>query len=357
MLSATDWIASLSPWPEKFGLERMDKLLERLGHPQRSFRAIHVVGTNGKSTAARTLEALLLHEGLSVGCYTSPHVRDWAERIRVDGEDADFDAAVRPIRGEAEAAGATQFEALTAAAFAAFAAAGVDVAAVEAGLGGRLDATNVIDAPVVLLTNVAREHTEVLGEKPEEIAKEKLAVAHAASVVVLRDNTFANLVPGARIVLGGAREAAEAFLGRAIDAQVEVALPGRLEIRGTSPLEIWDGAHNAAGAEWLAGRLPSRDFVLVVSILDDKDAGRMLTELRPFATRVITTQSRNSRAWTADELAQIVANVGEDHPFRSVEAIPSPPEALAQARRLAGKDGAVLVTGSLYLLADLYARE
>src|SRR5919112_2417831 len=143
-MTQTDWVASLSPWPrDGFGLGRMRTLLASLGDPQLAYPGIHVVGTNGKSTATRTIETLLLGEGLSVGATVSPHVRAWSERITVDGREADFEAAVARIRPEAEAQGATQFETATAAAFAEFAARSVDVAVVEAGLGGRLDATNV----------------------------------------------------------------------------------------------------------------------------------------------------------------------------------------------------------------------
>ena len=185
MPSNRHWIESLSPWPEEFGLGRMERLLEELGEPQRAFPAIHIVGTNGKTTTAGLLEALLDAEGLAVGTYTSPHVLGWEERIRIGAEPVDFEAALGRIRPAAEAIGATQFEALTAAAFAEFAAAAVDVAVVEAGLGGRLDATNVIRAPVVVLTNVALEHTEVLGTTREAIAAEKLAVVSPGAVVVL----------------------------------------------------------------------------------------------------------------------------------------------------------------------------
>ena len=191
---ATDWVASLSPWPEEFGLDRMRELLDRLGHPERRYPAIHVVGTNGKSTATRTIAALLHAEGRRAGAYTSPHVSGWAERIWVDGAEADFEQAVARIRPDAVAVGATQFEALTAAALLEFAEREVEVAVVEAGLGGRLDATNVVDAEIVLLTNVSLEHTEVLGDTMEQIASEKLAVAHAAKVVVLPDNKYENLV-------------------------------------------------------------------------------------------------------------------------------------------------------------------
>src|ERR1700751_2702167 len=133
--SATRWVESLSPWPaDGFGTERMRELLRGLGDPQERFPAIHVVGTNGKSTTTRLTETLLLDAGLLVGAYLSPHVRGWSERIRVGGEEADFDAAVGAVRHAAESLGATQFEALTAAALVAFAGAEVDVAVVEAGL-------------------------------------------------------------------------------------------------------------------------------------------------------------------------------------------------------------------------------
>src|SRR5712691_1107666 len=129
MTSASDWLDSLSPWPnEGFGLDRMRTLLAALGDPQDSYPAIHVVGTNGKSTATVTIEQLLLAEGLAVGATISPHVASWAERIRIDGSEADFDAAVARVRSAGEDAGATQFEIVTAAALAAFAEARVDVA-------------------------------------------------------------------------------------------------------------------------------------------------------------------------------------------------------------------------------------
>jgi dihydrofolate synthase / folylpolyglutamate synthase len=354
---AVVFVESLSPWPKEFGVDRMRELLAALADPQRAFRSIHVVGTNGKSTATRTVEEHLAAEGLRVGAYLSPHVRGWSERIRVGGEEADFDAAVARVRPAAERLGATQFEVLTAAALAAFADAEVDAAVVEAGLGGRHDATNVLDPPVVLLTNVALDHTDVLGGTRAAIAEEKLAVVRPGATAVLPDREYAHLVPHARVVIGGAREAAEAFLGRPLETSIDVALPGRLEVRGEAPYELWDGAHNPAAATWLTSRLPERDFVLVASILADKDAEEMLTTLQPHAKRVIATTSSNARAWSAERLAAIARGLGPDHRFASVEEVEDPREALERARRLAGPDGAVLVTGSLYLLADLANRE
>jgi dihydrofolate synthase/folylpolyglutamate synthase len=343
--SQADWVESLDPWPEEFGLDRMRTLLAELGEPQRAYPSIHVVGSVGKGTAVRTIEELLRREGLRVGAYLSPHVSGWSERIRVDGSEADFEAAIARVRPHAE--GATQFEVLTAAALTEFAVSRVDVAVVEAGLGGRFDATNVVDAPVVLLTRVALEHTEVLGDTPDQIAKEKLDVAHASRVVVLPDNRFAHLIPpGVQVVLGGAREAAEAFLERRVDGEVEVALPGRFERRGE---DVWDGAHTPEAVEWLLERLPRRDYVLCVSILRDKDVDGILRRLSEAGRTLVATQSSNLRTVRAGELADRAA----PH-FDHVEAIDDAQSALTRAHELGA---AVLVTGSLYLLADLYSRE
>jgi dihydrofolate synthase/folylpolyglutamate synthase len=335
MQSAVDWLAGLSPWPtDGFGTERMRELLERLGNPQRAFDAIHVVGTKGKSTAARRLAATI-----GGRAYTSPHVSGWHERLQTD--EAGVEAAIARVRPDAEAVSATQFETLTAAAFLDFAESGVRAAAVEAGLGGRHDATNVIDARVVLLTNVGLEHTDVLGPTREAIAREKLAVAPPGAVVVLPDDEFSYLVPDAEVRIGGAREAAEAFLGRPVEL-AEASLPGRLELREH---EVRDGAHTPEAADWLLDRLPEHDYVVVASILQDKDASGILERLSRAGDALVATRSSNERALPA----AAVAARGRQA-FSTVAEIDDPGEALDYARRL-GRP--VLVTGSLYLLADL----
>jgi dihydrofolate synthase / folylpolyglutamate synthase len=356
--SAASWIASLSPWPaDGFGLERMHALLARLGDPQTRYPAIHVVGTNGKSTTTRMTEELLVAAGLRVGAYLSPHVGDWSERIRVGGQEADFERAVERVRPYA--GDATQFELLTAAALAEFAAADVDVAVVEAGLGGRHDATNVLQTRVVVLTNVSLEHMEVLGDTREAIAAEKLAVVRPGSTVVLseqeweelaRANGAARIETTAASNLGLAIAAAEAFLGDDVDphAAEGVALPGRLERRSDEPLEIWDGAHNLAGIGYLLPRLPSRDYVVVASILADKRPELMLEALSVLGPTLVATQSSNSRSLEAGDLA-----ARAEPYFSHVEPIPDPRTARSRALDLAGPSGAVVVTGSLYLLSEL----
>jgi dihydrofolate synthase / folylpolyglutamate synthase len=344
-VKATDWVASLSPWPEEFGLDRMQELLGELGNPERTYPSIHVVGTNGKSTATRTIAALLRAEGLDAGAYTSPHVSGWHERLDTDPET--FETAVARVRDAAVRTGATQFETVTAAALAEFAGRGVHVAVVEAGLGGRLDATNVLDARVVHLTNIGLEHTEVLGDSREQIAREKLAVVKPGAAVVLGESEWEGYAweRGARaVVRGGPREAAETFLGHVVDHEPAVVLPGRLEWRREN--ELWDGAHTPDGVDWLLGRLPDRDWVVLVSVLADKDVEGVLARLGRAGRTLVATRSSNERALGEKELA-----ARAEPYFDRVEAVADPAAALARAREL----GPVLATGSLYLLADLYA--
>jgi dihydrofolate synthase/folylpolyglutamate synthase len=277
----------------------------------------------------------------------------------VNGRPVDLEAALERVRPVSMALGATQFEALTAAALAEFAAKGVDVAVVEAGLGGRLDATNVLDSRVVVLTNVALEHTDVLGETRVEIAREKLAVIPPGAVAVLGEPEWEGIAreAGAETVIVTGRSnlalaiaAVELFIGAPVDARPAetTVVPGRLEQVGEEPLEIWDGAHNLAGVGYVLARLPARRYVVVASILRDKDADRMLAALAALGDVFVATQSTNPRALAVEDLAEAAERF-----FARVEVERDPAEAREQARRLAGREGAVLVTGSLYLLADL----
>ena len=312
----------------------MRLLLTRLGDPQRSFDAVHIVGTKGKSTAARRIARTI-----GGPAYTSPHVSGWHERLDTDPEG--FEQAIERIRPDAEAIGATQFEAVTAAAFADFAARGATAAAIEAGLGGRHDATNTIGARVVLLTNVGLEHTDVLGSTREAIAAEKLAVAGPGSTVILPDDEFARLVPG-EMRIGGAEEAVETFLGERRPL-AEASLPGRLEFRNG---EVRDGAHTPDAVDWLLERLPEpHDYVVVASILGDKDAAGILGRLARAGRTLVATASTNPRALPAETVAALARPR-----FAAVHTQPEPAAALALAHDLGEQ---VLVTGSLYLLADL----
>lgn len=414
---AVAYVEGLDLLGMKLGLERMRALLARLGDPQAGIPAIHVVGSNGKSSTTRIAAAALASQGLRVGAYLSPHVSGWRERIEVDGEPVSaqrFSAAVGRVRDAAEALRgqgheqATQFEVLTAAAFVAFRAARCEAIVVEAGLGGRYDASNVLDGAVVVLTNVALEHTDMLGPTHADVAGEKLAVAPDGSdrLVVGR------LSPeGERAVAGIARArglsgwalgrevsvragaggidvvtpwggyaglplglrgrfqrdnlavavaACEMLLGRRLRvtplraALRRVRMPGRLEPIAGRPLLVLDGAHNPAGMEALAASLPDavgrRRPVVVASVLDDKDAVAMVAHLAGACRSLVATRSSHRRALDPVALADAARAVGLP---AEVEA--DPEAAVARARELAGPRGAVLITGSLYLLADLRA--
>ena len=391
---AERYLLSLELFGMNFGLERMRRLMTALGNPQRQFGSIHVVGTNGKSSTTRMIAAILVRHGMRTGAYLSPHLDRYSERIRVEEADIEpsaFAAAVQRAARAAElvdhaARGAdrvTQFEALTAAAYAELAARGVQVAVVEAGLGGRYDATNVIPSKVQVLTGVGLEHTRWLGPTITDIAREKLAVVQPGGVLVLgpRLHPDADAVAertGARIVraladpgvpvgpLGAfqrrnfavARAAAEAYLGRlepelVAAAAAEVQIPGRLQVVDHEPLTLLDGAHNPDGIAALAESLPEiaagRRTVALVSILDDKDAAGMLATLLPACHAVILTSSRNPRALPPPTLESLTRQLGGP----PAELVRDARVALERARALAGSDGVVVATGSIYLVADL----
>lgn len=370
-----------------FGLERMRRLLTALGSPQGSFRAIHVVGTNGKSSTTRFAAAMLEAHGVRTGEYLSPHLTHFRERIRVRCRDLTPEAFGVAIERTVAAAHkvdrgddvVTQFELLTAAAFVAFAEAGIEVAVVEAGLGGRYDATNVLGAPVVILTSVGLEHTRWLGPTLTDIAREKLAVVYpppparalvhgrlpSEAMQVVRSTAARHVGVSAPLGLpiagyqrenaALARAAVEVLLGsvdeaKVLEAAAAVVVPGRFQTVGTQPLTIVDGAHNPAGMEALADTLERRDWVAVVSILDDKDAAAMLRELLGTCTTAVFTSTSNPRALPPATLASLAGQLG----FEGEAVVEHDPRrALGRARDLAGPEGAVIATGSIYLVADL----
>jgi len=396
---AETYLLGLELFGMRFGLDRMRRLLVALGEPQQRFGTIHVVGTNGKSSTVRMTAAILRAHGLRAGAYLSPHLVSFTERVRVDDGDLAPDVFAEAVRRAAAAAAkvdrtlppddrVTQFEALTAAAFAAMADAGVDVGVIEAGLGGRWDATNVIGARVAVLTNVGLEHTRWLGPTVRDIAREKLAVVRPGSTLVVGAGLHADALDEARrvdamlveapaedslpptlelLARGGfqrrnfalARAAAEAYLGeldpdRIAAAAAATSVPGRFEQISADPPTYLDGAHNPGGMAALAGSLRDeigdRPLTLVLSILDDKDAGAMLGELVPLAARVVATSNANPRALSPATLTSLAEQVGA-HEVRSAA---DPRRALALAQELAAQEGgAVLVTGSIYLIADL----
>jgi len=389
-----------------FGLDRIRRLLNVLDLSSMPFPSIHIVGTNGKSSTTRMTAALLERHGLRTGCFTSPHLLSYRERIRIAERDiaperfaAQVARTVRAAelvdRSQADPADrVTQFELLTAAALSEFATQRVDVAVVEAGLGGRFDASNALDSRVAVLTNVGLEHTRYLGPTVAHIAREKLAVVRPGAtlivgvqldpvVLALAEETAAERgatlvhaaeesVAGVELAARGAYQrrnfavacaAARAFLGRELDGEAvrdaarTVTVPGRFEVHEGEPVLLLDGAHNAGGIEALTASLPEflagRRLVTVVSILDDKDAAAMLTGLLAHSQALVCTACDSPRALPPATLASLAGQLGAD----AVRVEANPRAALACAREIAGRDGVVLATGSIYLLADLLRGE
>ncbi len=394
----------------------MRTLSTLLGLPQHRFASIHVVGTNGKSSVTRMIAALLEAHGVAAGACVSPHAARWSERVLIHGREigaAEFAVAVERAaaaaetvnRTLAEGEAVTQFELATAAAFVALANARVKAAAIEGGLGGRLDATNTIPSKVTVLTSVGLDHTEWLGESEEEIAAEKLAVLRDHTTLVLgrvspsvaalaeraaRERGARLLVapedPGAALHLHATGEfqrrnfalactAVEAFLGGLDPARVgavagEIAIPGRLERVADAPPVFLDAAHNPDGARALAEALPEvaegRPVIAVLAILADKDAGAIVQALAPVLARCVCTQlptadgpesrvgpdkSARRRAFEAAELAEAFAEAG-----LAAEAEAEFGAAVARGRELARETGGILlVTGSHYGLAPARA--
>jgi dihydrofolate synthase/folylpolyglutamate synthase len=418
--SHTDYELSM---PTRVGAPTLDRIrawCRLLGDPERSCPVIHVTGTNGKGSTAKILTELLMADGLTVGTYTSPNLARVNERLARNGEPIDDDEldevlgslkALEPLVAEKT----TRFELLTAAAFRWFADSPVDVAVVEVGLGGRWDATNVVEPDVAVITNVSYDHVEILGPTLIDIASEKagiikpgcrvvvgetepellevfLAAAHAAGAVetwvrgvefacddsrvavggrVLDLRTPAAHYPEVFLSLHGAHQAdnaacavaaAEAFFGAPLSAEVvehglgSVRVPGRMEIVGRSPVIVLDGAHNVAGAQALARALvaefaPADDTIALIGMLQGRDPSAMLDALRPAGVRtVVACTAPSPRALPATSIAEAARALG-------LQALASDTvrDGLTLARARLSSTGTLIVTGSLYVVAD--ARE
>jgi len=374
--------------------------------PQRRFDSIHIVGTNGKTSTARMTAAILERHGVRTGTYTSPHLVSYRERIQVTERElsgARFAAAVARAAWAAERVNrtlsdddhVTQFELLTAAALWEMARQEVQVAVVEAGLGGRYDATSVIGSQLVVLTNVGLEHTRWLGSTLRDIAEEKLAVVGDGATLICG----ADLAPAAGEVaarvagerrarvlqaeeedlpkLGAAgafqrrnfalaRAAAQAFLERAgiearaagiATAAAATQVPGRMQVVAQEPLTVLDAAHNphasAALADSLDDLVGGRPLGLVLGVLEDKDAAGMLAILLQRCESAWFTAPPSPRALSPAALQSHARQLG----FDAVSCTASPAEALAAAQRWARERAAgVLASGSVYLVGDLLAQ-
>ena len=357
----------------KFGmnpsLEPIRAMCAAMGEPQKRYRCIQVAGTNGKSSTTRMIAALMRAQGLHVGLYVSPHLVKYPERIEIDGRVVSDESFARGIEAALDAAArahveATEFELLTAAALWLFAQEGADWVVLECGLGGRWDATSVVNPQVAVITGVALEHTAILGDTIEKIAGEKAAIIKPGShaifahdlaarevferqaqqvrasyenanpeVVIPFEDELASLPTYQCSNFATALAAVTAVLGHAPSPEsVRMALsrlviPGRFEILRHDPLVIIDAAHNPQSAHALAGELQrlfecARGFdslthsysigpapprlTLLLGVLDDKDARGIIRELCPLFSRIVVTASSSPRSVPAAKLAMLV---------------------------------------------------
>jgi dihydrofolate synthase/folylpolyglutamate synthase len=373
----------------KLGLDRMRGVLDRLGAPDRHLgRVVHVGGTNGKGSTAAMIAALGRSSGARVAVYSSPHLSTLRERVMIDGELACEDDLVGAAERVAAAGGEslTFFEQLTAMAMVMICEARVDLTVLEVGLGGRLDATNVVDAPVAVVTGVALDHEAILGGTLASIAFEKagifkaqrcaivgasgesagvpLLVAHARAAgvgkLVIIDDAAVALVPA--VALAGTHQrrnaaaalAATAGLGLRCDpaALASVRHPGRFERTRIGDRElILDGAHNPHGARALAETLRELGLVptLVIAVSEDKDIAGIARALVPTVGDVIATRYAQERALAPAHLADAFRAAGA----RGVREAPDLAAAVACASESAAP---ILISGSLFLVGEARAR-
>ena len=402
------------------GLSRTADVLALMGDPQRDYRVVLVTGSNGKTSTTRIMSSLLTAHGLRVGSFTSPHLEKVEERFSLDNEPAEVEAFVQAVADVSAFADLyedrsgerlTYFELTTVIAYAFFAAQAVDVAVVEVGMGGRLDATNVADAELAVITGIALEHTDVLGDTLTAIATEKVGItrpgailvegplpteARAVTIAHCEEHNIERIVFDVDVTLGEfsaavggwlvtiegvhgtypdvylplygdhqlvnlsvAVAAVEALFGRALaeDAVEEgaalVTVPGRLEAVSAEPLIVIDGAHNPQGMEAAVAGVEEafgdRDWTVIFGVMGDKEIEAMLPSIASIASRVITTAVHSERAADPVSLAAQIRLTAKC----PVDSTPTVGEALELARREMLDTDAVLVVGSLYLAGEV----
>ena len=396
------------------GLTSITELLTLLGEPHKAFHVLHVGGSNGKGSTAAMAASILTRAGYRVGLYTSPHLSRFNERIRVGGKNIPNRRVVELSRRIASVLTtdgvnleSTFFEFTTAMAFLYFAECAIDVAVIEVGMGGRLDATNVVRPLVSIITNVSRDHEKVLGSGVRAVAREKagiikrgIPVITAARGVALqvveevcqkvdaplyrygREFTVAATeegenfsfiagedvpITGLRSVLMGRHQylnAACAIMAATLMTErgyaigesavrgglISVRWPARMEVLGREPTVLVDCAHNPAGADALKDALPRflyKRLFLVIGIMADKDIKRITANLVPLADRVIVTRAASERAAAVDLLVKAVRPYG-----KPVEVVEEVPRACGVALSMAARDDLVCITGSVYVAGE-----
>ena len=382
--------------PETLNLNRVNHLLDRLGRPDRAYRAIHIAGTKGKGSTAAMIESCLRAAGYRTGFYTSPHLHAFRERMRINNEYVsreEFAQLVDELEPHLNAVeGITWFEIVTTLAFLFFARSQIDVAVLEVGLGGRFDATNVVTPIVSVITSLSMDHMNLLGNTIEQIAFEKAGIIKRHVPVVCAPQVPEALdvirrvarMRGARLILPppqpspvspgrvlsllGAHQVINASVARtALQVANENGLsvsdealrqgletvkwPGRLEVLNRDPLVVVDGAHNGDSAQKLAAALHEvfhvDQWTLIIGISADKDIPAILDGLLPIAKRLIVTQASNSRAANVETIGAQVTDRG---------LAPTPTASVTEALEIALNDRSpIIITGSLFTVAD--ARE
>ena len=413
-----DWISSFEKHGMHLGLERITSLLNSLRNPHDSLNVIHVAGTNGKGSVCNYISSILQKAGYRVGVYLSPHLQRFSERIIINNKEiSSHDLTVlveriRPLVEEMQKKNQTPtfFEIVTAIAFLYFKEQKVDYTVVEVGLGGRLDATNVVSPLVCVITDISLEHTDVLGKNIKEIAFEKAGIikknvpvvtaAKKDSLPVIQTiakekNTSLTIVEKPQIkrltstmisqefsINGHFKEyiVKTSLLGEFQGENIALSIaaieqlqmngvyitdadiadgisaafnPGRMEIISEQPVILLDGAHNPSGMKMLATSLKN-DFsynhlILVLGIFKDKDIKTMLSTISPLTDIVIATKSTSPRACDPDTLAAIIKDQGFK---KSIHIKSSLPQAIETAKQLAKKDDIICITGSLFTVGE-----
>lgn len=399
-------IYSLRRFGIRPGLGRIATLLERLGNPQERLRVVHVAGTNGKGSTAAFLASIMTAGGYRTGLFTSPHLTRFTERIRIDGTEISEDEVCRLTERVMAVApeGTTFFEMVTAMTLLHFAGEQVDIAILEAGMGGGSDATSAAAGILSVITPVALDHCQWLGDSLESIAREKAGIIRPGRPVVLADQPaevlavmgercmdlnsrlvrfgsdfsaswgmngldyrgLERVLPGLAPGIGGRYQAVNAATalaaaellaaGRPLGDETlrhgiaQARWPGRMEYFAGPPRIILDGAHNPAGAEALADSLagvPRRRLIVVAGVMGDKDAAGILAPLLPLADEVVAVTPAVERGLPSAELAALCFQRG----VTAADGGPVP-EGLTLARRSAAEDDLVLVCGSLFTVGE-----
>jgi dihydrofolate synthase/folylpolyglutamate synthase len=407
---ALERLYALQKFGIKFGLSKTSNLLRALGDPHRGRRFVHIAGTNGKGSVAALTSAVLERAGLKVGLYSSPHLVRFTERFRINGREIPRETAAGLAGELLEAVDPreppTFFEIVTAMALVHFAREEVDVAVMEVGMGGRLDATNVIDPLVTVITNIGLEHQDYLGRRLVDIAGEKAGIIkpgvplvtgvtqpvviqrveracvenRAPMIRLGRDARYRHeddglsyygrewKLRGIRVGLPGRFQGRNAALALATlevlagkgfrvdeenirDGLARASWPGRMQLMARDPSVVVDGGHNPRALRTLADALPRaftwRRLILVIGVMADKDIPAVLKEIVHLADIVIYTRPVYARAAAPETLEQVGALLG-----KAGEIVPTLAQALDRATEIADLDDLVLVTGSLFTAGE-----